>query len=184
MLMKGISWVVCSCVTLSSRGEDTCGKRHRWRLLDHCTMTLFLVPYTYQSTALTIAEMAPKRLSKAFTMTVTNFLTSSLENIFSTKLPGLVNAVLNERTSVDFLYDSLFLMFLKGLSASLHAVFRRWVSTFLSPDFLVPGNEGGIQHVDSGRVYHWLQGEWEERQNKRKSNERSISKPLSFCDNW
>lgn len=57
-------------------------------------------------------------------MTAMCFLSSSLENIFSTKLLVVVNTVLNERTSADFLYDSLFLMFLKGLPTSLHAVFK------------------------------------------------------------
>ena len=99
---------------------------------------------------LPFAEIGTNRLSKAFTMTATYFLNSILENIFSTKLSVLVNVVLNERTSADFLYDSLFLMFLKGLSTSLHAVFQRRVSTFFRPDFLIPRNEGDIQHVDLG----------------------------------
>lgn len=60
-----------------------------------------------QSSAFINQRNCPKMLSKAFTITATYFLGSNLENIFSTRLPIVVNVVLNGRTSIEFLHDSL-----------------------------------------------------------------------------
>lgn len=95
---------------------------------------------TYQSCLPNGCRNCTKKAFKAITAIC--FLSISLENIFSTKLPVLVNSVLNQRTSVGFLYGSLILIFLKGLFTSLHVLVKGRVSTFINPHFLVPRTEG------------------------------------------
>lgn len=147
MLVKDTSWAVCSYLTLSGRRKDIHAKCHKWSFFNHwvfqCLAFTKLLP-------LTITEIAPKWLSV--------YLMSSLDIFFffSTRLPILVNVVFNERTLVGFLRDGFFLMFLKGLPASLHAVFKGWISAFFNPRFLILRNERDIQHTGSAWVYHPL----------------------------
>lgn len=81
-------------------------------------------------------EIAPKRLSKA--MTAIYFLSISIQNIFSTKLPVLFNAGLNQRTSVGFLYASLLSIFLEGLFYFFACPFQRMSINLYQPTFSGP----------------------------------------------